>query len=155
MVGTASITNVSFILNRGVAGSAILNQGTLKLRGGVIANNSLGQRPPKLELEDDSNKYSTTGCTAESPCKIGNGHCTVDSACFGVASCELGDVLLKKGFSTQGPSGHWLGFCYLPNGVCHEYTGLHSSTTSHFLETLLATYQTSEAIPLQSEKRQV
>ena len=33
--------NVSLILNRGVAGSAILNQGRLKLQGGVIANNSL------------------------------------------------------------------------------------------------------------------
>ena len=113
--GTASMTNVSLILNRGVAGSAILNQGRLKLRGGVIANNSLGQRPPKLQLINDYNKYSMTGCTAESPCKIGNGHCTLDSGCFGVASCELGDVLLEKNFSTEGANGHYLGFCYLPN----------------------------------------
>ena len=72
VAGTLSMTNVSLILNRGVAGSAILNQGRLKLQGGVIANNSLGQRPPKLELEDDSNKYSTTGCTAGCPAALGN-----------------------------------------------------------------------------------
>ena len=107
VVGTVSMTNVSLILNRGVAGSAILNQGRLKLQGGVIANNSLGQRPPKLQLKtgfDGYREYSETGCTAESPCKIGNGHCTLNSGCFGVASCELGDVLFEKGFSTtQGP----------------------------------------------------
>ena len=115
MVGTLSMGNVSLILNRGVAGSAILNQGRLKLRGGVIANNSLGQRPPKLQLINDEAEYSTRGCTAESPCKIGQGHCKFDSGCFGVASCELGDVLLEKGFSTKGPRGSYLGFCYLPN----------------------------------------
>ena len=72
---------------------------------------------------------------------------------------ELGDVLVEKGFSTtQENRGHYLGFCYLPNAgaLATSAQGTsHTCTTLRFLATLLATYQTSEAILLQSEKRQV
>ena len=115
--GKALMTNVTLILNKGVVGSAVFNLGLLKMHGGLIADNSLGPRPPKITITNETGDYSTTGCTNDNPCRVGGGLCSSDSGCFSSASCEYYSVLVEKGFSNVVPIDQHTSsrFCYLPN----------------------------------------